>query len=569
MPIPPDVDPVVVEVVGNYFRAVADEMGIVLIRSAYSTNIKERRDAACALFDPVGQTIAQANDVPLMMGSMLGIVEETLKRFPLDSIQPGDVFIANDPYAGGGTHLPDVTVAAPAFFDGRLVGWAAICAHHSDVGGSPARATDIYAEGLRLPPVRVVEAGRLREDVFDFILLNCRLRAERVGDFRAQFAAARTGAARLVDACRKYGPDVVHDAVEQMFAVTEARFRRQVADLPDGRYRFEDYLDDDGASNEPILIHAEIAIDGDHLAIDFAGSAEQRTSSINLSWQGLVAAAYYSFKALLDPDIPTSAGYYRAIELRATEGSVVRSVAPAPVLNRSDTAQRVVDVIFGAMAQVVPDRVIAASNGAIIAAHFHGHDPRTDGFFSYPETIGGGMGAGPTKDGIDAVQVHMTNTSNLPVEALELEYPLRVERYELVPNSGGAGKYRGGLGIRRVYRVLVEGTHFRSKGDRARFAPWGLAGGGPGGKAEFIVNPGRPGERTLSTKAYNEPLQPGDLVEIRSPGAGGYGDPRQRDPEALARDVRTGKVAPKAAAELYGRDEAEVAAWLDPRPSSA
>jgi N-methylhydantoinase B len=568
MPAEQRVDPVLVEVLGNYFRAVADEMGVVLIRSAYSTNIKERRDAACALFDAAGRTIAQANDVPLMMGSMLGIVDETLARFPLGSIQPGDVFIANDPYAGGGTHLPDVTVATPAFHDGRLVGWAAICAHHSDVGGSPARATDIFAEGLRLPPVRIVEGGRLREDVFDFILLNCRLRTERVGDFRAQFAAARTGAERLVEACQKYGPDVISAAVERLFAVTEARFRRQVADLPDGRYCFEDQMDDDGVSDDPVTIRAEITIEGDALTIDFAGSDAQRTSSINLSWQGLVAAVYYSFKALLDPDIPTSAGYYHAIDLRAPEGSVVRSVAPAPVLNRSDVAQRVVDVIFGAMAQVLPERVIAASNGAIIAAHFHGHDPRTNDFYSYPETIGGGMGASLTKDGIDAVQVHMTNTSNLPVEALEAEYPLRVERYELVSDSGGAGTYRGGLGIRRVYRVLAEGTRFRSKGDRARFAPWGLAGGGPGGRAAFVVNPGLPSERVLSTKAFNEPLQPGDLLEVRSPGAGGCGDPRQRDPDAVRRDVQAGKVSPAAAVAQYGRDEAEVAAWLGEPPSS-
>jgi N-methylhydantoinase B len=351
--------------------------------------------------------------------------------------------------------------------------------------------------------------------------------------------------------------------VEQQFASTESRFRRRVGELPDGVYRFEDRMDDDGLGDEPVTIRAAVRVDGQQLTVDFAGTDLQRPSSINLSWQGLVAAVYYSFKALLDPDIPTSAGYYRAIELRAPEGCVVRAIAPAPVLNRSDTAQRVVDVIFGAMAQALPDGVIAASNGAITAAHFHGQDPRTGGYYSYPETIGGGMGARPYKDGVDAVQVHMTNTSNLPVEALELEYPLRVERYELVPDSGGAGRYRGGMGIRRVYRALGDGSRFRSKGDRAKLAPWGLAGGLAGGRAAFVVNAGQASERPLSTKAYNVPVAAGDLVEIRSPGAGGYGDPRQRDAAALARDVRDGRVSARAAIELYGRSEAEVSYWLE------
>ncbi len=547
-----EVDQITGEVIGNNLLAIAEEMGTTLVRTSYSTNIKERRDCSAALLDPDGITIAQAEHIPMHLGSMLGLVGEIRKRYPMSDVHPGDVFIANDPYSGGGTHLPDITVAAPFFCEGKLIAFASDIAHHSDVGGSQKSPKDIYAEGLRLQPIKIFEEGRLREDLLELILLNCRLRHERSGDLRAQFAALQTGITRLEALGAKYGAEVLTTSIARMMDQAERQARAGIRHIPPGRYEFTDYMDDDGVVDEPIPIHCAVIVEDGEITFDFTGSAPQVKGNINVVHAALSACVYFTVKAVVDPTLPPNGGYYRAVRIVAPEGTIVNCVPPAPVGFRTDVCQRIVDAMLGALAQAVPDRVVAACHSTIASVHFYGRDLRTGSSYAYPEVVAGGYGARPTSDGPDAVQVHITNTSNLPVEALEPEYPILVERYELVPNSGGAGQYRGGLCLLRQYRLLADEATLSSKGDRHKTAPWGLKGGMPGGRGSLKVNPDTPQERVLGSKTYDYPLVKGDVVRTCTPGGGGYGDPRQRDRAALERDLREGKITPDEAERVYG-----------------
>jgi N-methylhydantoinase B len=513
--------------------------------------MKERRDCSAALLDPHGNTLAQAEHVPLHMGSMLGIVQQTIKNYPSDEISPGDIFIANDAYVAGGTHLPDITVAAPFFYEGELLGFACNIGHHAEVGQVRGTARDIYDEGIRLPSVKVYRKGKLDRGVLDLILLNCRLPRERLGDFRAQFSSCQLGVSRLTELCDKYGKDIFTSSVSQLFDHAEGKLRRGLARIPNGRYTFSDCMDDDGVSDDPILIKVSVEIKDDSIVCDFSGSGKQVAGPINMPVCASLASVYYAVKAIVDPNIEANGGYYRAIEVILEPGTILNPYPPAPVGGRSDVAQRVVDVIFGALAQAIPDRVPAASNGTIAGFGIHGFNSRTGEFYAYPETIGGGYGARPTKDGPDGIQVHMTNTSNLPAECLEDEYPLLMERYELIEGSGGAGKYRGGMGIRRQIRLLDESGWLTSKGDRIRFAPWGLAGGREGRKGSLIINPNTEREERLWSKNWYKPLGKDDVVMIETPGAGGYGDPCHRDPAMVVHDLMEQKIEPEEALEVY------------------
>jgi N-methylhydantoinase B len=548
----PNVDTITSEVIGAHLLATAEEMGIVLIRASYSTNIKERADCSAALLGSDGEVVAQAEHIPIHLGSMLGLVSEIRHRYGSSEIFPGDVFLTNDPYSGGGSHLNDVTVATPFFYQGELVAFASNIAHHSDVGGSKSQPSDIYGEGLRIPPIKLFDRGELRQDVLDFILLNWRLEEERSGDLRAQFAALRIAVERLNALCAKYSASTVLAATERLAAQAERQARDSISRLPNGRYEFTDYLDDDGMSDESVQISVAVTIEGDSICCDFTGSSPQVRGNVNAVWNALAATVYYAVKAVVDPSLPANGGSYRAITIVAPEGSVVNCMPPAAVGFRTDTCQRVVDVLLGALALAVPDRVVAACHSTVTTVTFFGTDPQTGSFFVYPEVIGGGFGARPHSDGPDAVQVHVTNTSNLPVESLEAEYPLLVERYELVTDSGGPGRSRGGLGILREYRILADDTHLGSKGDRNKLAPWGLSGGLPGGRSALTLNPGRPGERSLPTKNFNVPLERGDVVRVSTPGGGGYGDPRARDRDAVARDLIEGKITMESALRDYG-----------------
>ncbi|SFB23956.1 N-methylhydantoinase B [Lentibacillus halodurans] len=553
------VDPITVEVLGNALLSIAEEMGGTLVRTSYSTNIKERKDCSTAIFNEKGETIAQAAAIPVHLGSMLGICKEILEKYSLEEIYPGDMFIANDPYNGGGTHLPDITIAQPVFYEQQIVGFVANIAHHSDVGGrvagsSSGDSTSIFQEGIRIPPIKILKSGVINNDIIEMILLNCRTPSERLGDLWAQIASNRIGEKRVGELIDKYGNSLFQEGMSEFLLYSERKIKEGIKKIPDGVYNYTDYLDDDGIDldKSPLPIAIKIEVSGDRILLDFTGTCKQVKGGINVVKTALLATIYYALKAVIDPSIPSNAGYYNSIEVKAPEGSIVNAVPPASVGGRTDTCQRIVDVIFGALAKAVPDKVVAGCNSAVSTVLFSGIDSRKNDFFVYPESLGGGLGARPFKDGMDGVHVHVTNSSNLPIECLEMEYPIMVERFELRKDSGGAGEHRGGLGIRRDYRIL-ESVEFASHADRQKFKPWGLFGGKSGEPGLFIINLEKENQRVLSSGKVSEVvLESGDILSAQTPGSGGYGAPLKRELEKILNDVIEEKVSQDLAEREYG-----------------
>lgn len=549
---------ILLEILGNRLLSVAEEMGATLIKTAYSTNIKERRDCSTAIFDKDGNMLAQAEHIPMHLGSLLGAVNSLLAKFSVDHIQPGDIFITNDPYFGGGTHLPDITLVSPVYLESTLVGFIANLAHHADIGGKVPGSTagdntNIFQEGTRIPLARIVSAGSTNQDIIDFITTNSRTPNEREGDLAAQIAANRVGEARLKEVVEKYGVDQYFAAADSLLDYAEKLMKVGIDDLPDGEYSFEDFMDDDGINvGIPIPIRAKIVISGDSALVDFVGTADQVDGPINVPLNGTLATVFYCFKALVGPGIPSNQGIYRALKVSAPEGSIVNCKAPAAVGERIDTCQRIADVIFGAMADAAPDRVIAASNSSVTTATFSGVHPATGEFFVYLETIAGGQGAHKNGDGLSGVQVHMTNTSNLPIEALEREYPLLVLEYKLRPNSGGAGKYRGGLGIERNIMALTPNITFSSLADRQRIAPWGLKEGKDGLPGQYVLQKEDGTSRKVGSKESGVILNPGDVISIQTPGSGGYGDPANRERKKIEQDIFENRISYDVAKRDYG-----------------
>jgi N-methylhydantoinase B len=541
--------PITVEILGAAFSSVVEEMGTALIRASYSTNIKERRDCSTILFDAQGRTLTQAEHIPIHLGSLMGLVEEVLRRHPVDQIDPGDMFIGNDAYTGGGTHLPDIVVLSPIFYAETLVGFAANLSHHADfVDRGHAH---IYQEGLRIPPVKIFDKGELCEGILEMILLNCQVPHERLGDLRAQFAANRLGVRRFQALCGKYGADIVTAAGSALLDYAERQTRAGLEQIPDGTYSFEDRFDADDLGDEEMILKASITVHGDEITLDYSGNPPQVRAGLNMVWTALLATTYYGVKIVVDPSILPNAGMYRPIHVTADSGTILNCDEPAAINSRTQTAQRVVDLILGAFAQAVPERVIAACTGANTSITFSGNDPRAGRYYSYLETLGGGFGARATKDGLDGVQTHITNTSNLPVESLEVEYPLLVERYEMVPDSGGPGTWRGGMGIRRDVQVLDHEAAFRGSTSRRLSAPWGLFGGHDGGKAEIRID----GELADPSTKGQFLLKPGQVASVITAGSGGYGDPKQRDRAQVAADLRDGKISREVAEQVYGLEE--------------
>ena len=543
------IDPITTEVIGNALASIVEEMGETLVRAAYSTNIKERRDSSTCLFDARGRTLCQAMHIPMHLGSLFGVVEHIVARHALAEIQEGDVFIGNDAYTGGGTHLPDIVLAEPIFFAGELVAWATNTAHHADF--VDRKHDHIFQEGLRIPPVRLYRAGKLQQDVMDVILLNMQVPRERLNDLRAQMAANRQGVLRFQGMCRRYGAALLREAGDALLDYTERLTRAGIATIPPGVYSFTDRFDCDELAEE-VTLGTRIEIRGGEIFLEFDAPPQVR-AGINLVRTGLLACVYYAVKTLVGPQIPANAGLYRAIHVASRPGTMLECSAPAAVDARIQTAQRVVDLIHGALAPAVAARITAAGNGACTRAIFTGTDPRSGEFYVYLETLGGGFGARATKDGLDGVHVHMSNTSNLPVEALEMEYPLIVDRYELVQDSGGAGKFRGGMAIRR--RIRPDGHDCRTHvlGSRRNSAPWGLLGGGEGARLDLRYDP-RADKRERGAGTLRE----GEWLEVVTPGAGGYGDPRDRDREAVRRDMAEGRISAEAAAKRYGLEIRDV-----------
>ena len=552
------VDPIRAEVIARFLLATAEEMGATLMRTAFSPNIKERADCSTAIFDAAGQVIALAQRVPIHLGSMVGAVDEILKRFPRKEIVPGDMFVANDPYNGGGTHLPDITVIAPVFIGRHIVAFVANIAHHADVGGmvpgsEAAVCKSIYQEGVRIPPVRIMRAGELNRDVFDLILLNSRTPGERVGDLQAQFAANTVGARSVLQLFERYGVKETDASIAAYLDFTEKRFRAAIQRLPAGRYVAEDFLDGN-EEGQKCRIRLTLTVAKGRLEFDFSGSDPQLESARNIPYRALLATVYTVAKSLLDPDVPANAGYYRTLKISAPPGCVVGPVPPAAIGCRSISASVLGDVIASALSQALPDKALAGSGPHHLYV-LSGTDPRTGHYFVNYETLAGGYGARANRDGVDGVRVHASGSSNLPVEALEHAYPFRVERYALWEDSPGAGKFRGGAGVVRDYRVLANDIVVSLSSERQHVAAQGMAGGEPGALGAFVLNPGTPGERKLPAAAADVRLPRDSVLRIATPSGGGYGNPAKRDPSAIERDLREARITPEKARSRYGWKE--------------
>lgn len=517
--------PVELAIFKSAIHSVAEEMGAVLRRTSFSPNIKERRDYSCAVFDHRGEAIAMGDHMPVHLGSMPMSV-----RTAIDSVQlaAGDVAILNDPYAGG-THLPDITMVLPVFAEGAAapVFYVAARAHHADVGGyypgSMGPCHEIYQEGLRIPPIHIVKGGAIARDVLRLLLHNVRTPGEREGDLMAQIGACRVGEARLGEVIARYGVKEIPGLTGELLDYSERLMRAQLALMPAGRFSAEDFLDDDGLTEEPIPIRVSVELDpaGRRAKVDFSGSGRQVSSSINAVYAITYSAIYYVFRCLLPEDAPASAGILRPIEITAPEGTIVNAQPPAAVAGGNvETSQRIVDAVLRAFAQAIPSRIPAASSGTMNNLTIGGAASDTGVPFAYYETIGGGMGARPTADGLSGVHTHMTNSLNTPAEALEYSYPLRVTRYSYRPGSGGNGKHRGGDGLVREIELLTD-AQVTLLTDRRRLAPYGLAGGEPGalGRTTLIH---RGEEQRLPGKCSINAAR-GDVIRIETPGGGGWG----------------------------------------------
>jgi N-methylhydantoinase B len=540
------VDSITAEVISRHLLSISEEMAATLIRTSFSPNIKERADCSTAIFDQHGRVIAQAQRVPIHLGSMIGAVDAVKQRFPLRDIHPGDMFVANDPYSGGGSHLPDINIIAPVFWRDEIVAYVANIAHHADVGGmvpgsEAAVCRSIFQEGLRIPPVRILSRGEVNRDVLDIILLNSRTPDERNGDLRAQFAANITGIRSVEGLFDRYG-ETAELAINAYLVFTRKRFEAAIDKIAPGTYRAEDFLDGD-VEGETARIALSLTVGGGRLTLDFTGTAPQLSWARNMPNQALIATIYTVAKSLLDPDVPANAGYFETMNVIAPSGSLVQPVAPAPVGCRSISCGVLGDVIATALSQAMPDRALTGSGPHHLAV-FAGPDIRGTGYFVNYETVAGGMGARPYRDGIDAVRVHASGAANLPVEALEHSYPLRLERYALRDGSGGAGKYRGGTGVIRDYRALVDGITVSLSSERQHVPAPGLARGESGKAGSFIINPGTARERKLGAAEADVPLPRGDVLSIQTPGGGGYGPPVARDAQSAETDHREGRLGP-------------------------
>jgi N-methylhydantoinase B len=557
----PKTDPARFEVVKNALYSAAEEMKIVLAKTAYSPLLKVAGDYSCGLFDASGNMVAQGPDLPIHLGSMPDAVRAVIAAFPV--VEPGDVFIHNDPYHGG-SHLPDVNLVTPAFLADRLLGFGCVRAHWPDIGsatpGSYGAVTEIYGEGLRLPPVRLYRNGRPDPDIERIIFANVRTPAERQGDLRAQVAANRRGAQRLEALAKKYGADELLRIMDEVLDYSERMMRIALGNLPDGEASFTDVFDGDGIiapgadRDEPFTVRLTIRKRGDQITADFAGSDGQVPGPMNAPLTVTASGVYCALKMIADPKsvIPPNSGCWRPVRVTAPPGSVVNAQPPAPVVYANhEISHRVADMVMGAMFAICPGNVMAASQGTSAVVTFGGVDPRSGERYVSYESLKGGFGARPVKDGINAVASTVSNMMNTPIEILEMSFPLRVEEYSLISDSGGAGRWRGGLGARRVWRVLGHEAHAAVCCERSLAPPFGLADGLAGGAMRLWLELPDGSHRPLNSKgAFRVPPQARLVME--APGSGGYGPPFARDPLLLREDIADGYVSENAARQHYG-----------------
>jgi N-methylhydantoinase B len=553
-----NVDSITAAVITAGLTHAVSEMKGVVMRTAYSNLWREAGDLSCGLLAYNGDLVIQGvGDIPIHLASMPMALAGCLRRIPVETLSPGDVLFQNDPYQGN-NHLPDFMMVKPIFFAGRIVAYAAVRGHYVDIGGGgpgsySTTMPDIYAEGLRIPPVRIFKEGVINQDIVDVLLHNTRNSRERLGDLRSQYAGCLSAERRVHLLCKKYGADAVEKTMNEIVDVAEVLMRRAIKDIPDGHYQFEDYCDNDGITEDPIKIAARILIQGDQVEVDFSGSSPQVRGGMNAAFAVTVSATCYAIKCLADPANPPNSGSYRPIKVIAPLGSVLNPMAPAPVVGGNhETAARIVDVIVGALAKALPDRVCAAgcgSSGVVsIGARIRNGDVNRE--LLMIEVHGAGQGGSAHGDGVNARRVNVGNTGNTPTEALEASFPIHVQRYAISADGGGAGRHRGGTGIMREL-VFKHDATLTMTADRAKFAPYGLFSGLPAPKAEFRVRLPDGTEKVLSSKTAPLHFPAGTFVYIRAAGGGGYGAPGERPLAAIQDDLDDGYISPAAARDLY------------------
>jgi N-methylhydantoinase B/oxoprolinase/acetone carboxylase alpha subunit len=540
------IDPITIEVTRHKLEGIANEMQSTLLRSSFSPIVKEGLDASAGLFTADGQTLAQACAIPIHLATLIPVLRKIIETFPPDRMHPGDTFLLNDPYTGG-THLPDIAIVQPIIHRGTLIAFSAAMTHHQDMGGMsagsvPTNATEIFQEGLRLPPLKFRDAGVVNETLVAIIRQNVRIPDTVMGDIHAQVAACSIGARRLSELADRNGHNALTAIFDELLSRSETMTRRALGRIPSGTYRYVDFLDNDGIElDRPIRIEVAVTIGEAGIHIDFTGTSAQVRGPLNCVPSGSLAAACFAIRALTDPNIPTNAGCFRPISLHLPPGSLVNPTEPAPVNARTSTIKRITGAIIAAVAQAVPDRVPAPSAGEMALVAFGGRFPQ-GGNFVTGDLIASGSGASALCDGVDVIETDATNCMNLPAEAIEMETPIRLNRVALRPDSGGPGAHRGGLGTIREYEVLVDDVTFTHRGERHFSVARGMAGGGDGASAVSTIHR-RDGSIEIIPSKIVTRLMCGDRVVVQTAGGAGYGDPAARDRQAAAADRADGKIS--------------------------
>ena len=549
------VDLITVEVVKGALIYAAEEMGVILRNSAYSPNIKERMDFSCTIFDEEKRLAAQAEHIPVHLGSMQLAVQKGLEKFK-GKLEDGDMILLNDPYLSG-THLPDLTLICPIFHESEIIAYSANKAHHSDVGGKApgsmaGDATEIFQEGIIIPPVKFVKKKDIDKEIADILLSNIRTPEIRLGDLRAQMAANLLGKRRLLELADRYSVETLHEAMEKIMNYSEQRMRIEIDKMPKGSYSAEDYLENTGTSNRKVKIKVTITIKKNQLLIDYTGTDKQVNGPVNAVLGVTLSGVYYVLRCLTDPTIPMNDGCYRPVEANVPEGTLMNPVSPAPVAGGNvETSQRNVDVLLKAFAQVLPEKVCAACQGTMNNIAVGGINPENGKPWTFYETIAGGFGGRKGIDGVDAVHTHMTNTMNTPIEAIETVHPIRFLKYELRKDSGGPGRWRGGVGLERSWMLQAPSATLSVLAERTEIPPWGLYRGKAGAKGEYyIIKPD--GRRVKLRSKCTVKIEEGDIFVVRTPGGGGYGNPLERTPELVHRDVLDGLISLESAEKEYG-----------------
>ncbi len=549
------IDPITFAVLKSALESIVDDMAYTVMRTARSPIVRDVLDYSTTICDARGRILAQAKTVALHLGAVPDAMEALMRHYGGD-LHPGDVIVFNDPYDGG-MHLPDIFMFKPIFAGSHHVGFSVVICHHCDVGGrvpgsNASDSTEIFQEGLRIPPLKLFDKGVRNKTLFDIIAKNVRLPDLVIGDLDAQLATCALGERELLRLVDKYGIAQLEGFLEEFLDYGERLSRKTFATWPDGTYRFTDYIDGDGFDEAPIPIKVAVTVKGDGLVVDFAGSSPQVRGAINSTLSFVKSATYLAVRCTLDADVPNNAGLYRCIEVRAPKGSLLNPEFPAPVAARALTGYRVVDTVLGALAQVVPERVSAAGEGGNSVVCLGGYDKETREPFIVVDMINGALGARSGKDGIDAITNPSQNMSNMPVEIMEATYPIMIEEYALRPDSGGAGRNRGGIGVVRQYRLLADEAVMQLRTDRHATKPYGLFGGGPGLPSRNVLTTAGTDAAEVLPSKVTRTVRKGDVIRHEQAGGGGYGDPRERDPARVLEDVIDGKVTERFAREGFG-----------------